>query len=113
MSNTPTEYDEQCVFVEWLEWNKIKFTATAHSTYTKSWKQKSKNTKSGLRRGFPDMVVVLKNKLLFIEMKRKKPKGKLSVEQEEWLACLGQIENIESIVCYGADEAIEFVKKFL
>lgn len=108
----PTEAQEQAALVEYLELKGLKFTAIPNSTYTKSWKQKRKNTNQGLRPGFPDLVVVIPDKyLLCIEMKRKK-KSRVSKHQEKWIEALNTIPLIKARVCYGADEAIDFVKKY-
>ena len=119
MNQTPLEIEEQFTVVQWLEAKKIKFTATAHSTFTKSFAQKMKNKKSGLRPGCPDLLIVLqpsqsrsrKGEVLFLEMKRRKG-GRLSPEQQEWqvaLATAGQ----HVFVCHGCDEAIEVLSVFI
>lgn len=123
MSLIPSEYAEQCTFVDWLEWNKLKFTAIPNATYTKSVKQKVKNKREGLRRGFPDLIVIIpwhrtedqEGKLLCIEMKRTKG-GSLQESQKEWIEALNLDVASPSViakVCKGADAAIEYVSKFL
>ena len=130
----PPEYDEQCALVEYCESKGFLFTHIPHETYTTSWNQKLKNKKQGVRKGFPDMCVVLShekvkqpcplNLVLFIEMKRQRKKlknGKLSKSnskvsgaQQIW------IDNLNSVaggcyakVCYGFEEAREFIESFL
>lgn len=105
---SPLEAEEQKAVVEYLEKRGMKFTAIPNSTYTKSWKQKRKNKEQGLRPGLPDLLVIAKNKLLFIEMKRVKGSA-TSNEQVEWVAELNKIENVEAKICYGAIEAINFI----
>ena len=106
----PTEYEECVAFVEYLKLKNLLFTHIAQETYTKSWNQKRKNKAMGVRKGFPDYVIVVKNKLIFIEMKRKKG-GVVSDEQAGWQNALKNISpNVYAEICYGADEAINFVE---
>jgi hypothetical protein len=111
MDNIPTEYEEQCVFVEWLELKGLKFTAIPNSTWTSSWQQKVKNKKSGLRAGLPDMLVLVPDGIAWVELKRKK-KSVLKDNQKEWIEELNKREGSEAKVCYGSSEAIEFIKQF-
>lgn len=107
----PSEEDEQAAVVEYLELKGYKFTASNSGMYSKSWKQKAKMKKTGVRPGFPDLTIILPNKLLFIEMKRKKG-GQVSTYQKEWIKALnGVSESVEAFVARGADEAIEIIKK--
>ena len=115
----PLEAEEQKVLVEWMEYKKIKFSAIPNSTYTKSWNQKRKNKEQGLRKGLPDLLVCLNDKqsksgaiLLFVEMKRIKGSS-ATPEQKEWIRSLNEINNVECMICYGADEAIDFISRFL
>jgi len=107
--HTPLEDDEQAKFVQWLELKKYRFTAIPNSTYTKSWKQKAKNKRVGLRAGFPDMIVIVNNRLVAIELKRIYPPGKISDEQREWIDALNKC-GIKAMVCFGGDEAIKFIE---
>lgn len=106
--NNPTEEQEQIALVQYLELRGHTFTAIPNSTYTKSWSQKLKNKRMGVRAGLPDLFIVLKNNIpLFIELKRKKT-GKVSPEQKKWVETLIKA-NIKVFVCYGADEAIKIL----
>jgi len=84
----------------------------------------------GVSKGFPDYFIFIdrdrctsgKDAGLFIEMKKNRKilaSGKESKEnlvgkeQLEWLSVLGKIDNIESAVCYGFEEAVEFIKQYL
>ena len=109
MNKPLSEYEEQCLLVEYLEYKKLKFSKIAQETFTKSWGVVMKNRKSGLRKGVPDMLILIpltkkQNGLVFIEMKKKKG-GTLSKEQEEWREELNKCKGIVSAVCYGFDEA--------
>lgn len=109
----PLEDEEQEAFVGYLEMKGLKFSSIPNSTFTKSWKQKNKNKRVGLRAGLPDLVVILPKYLLFIEMKRIK-KSTTSKVQKEWIEALNNIDkHIVARICKGANQAIEFVEKYL
>lgn len=118
----PLEDDEQITFVQWLEPVGLRFTSVPNSTYTKSWKQKSKNYYTGLRAGFPDLVVLIPparskdglGHFLCIEMKRRQG-GTVSTVQKDWIAAINGLSsvNVEAVVCRGAQEAIDHVNKIL
>ncbi len=111
MNETPKEAEEQAAFVEWLEYNGFKFTAIPNSTYTTSNAQKAKNYRQGLRPGLPDLLVIVKDSLVFIEMKRRK-QSKVSDTQQIWIDDLNKCDNVAAHICYGADEAIEIIKQY-
>lgn len=106
----PTEDQEQQVVVQYLEFKGHKFTAIPNSTYTKSWKQKVKNTRTGLRAGFPDLVAIVDGTFIAIEMKRIKG-GVLSKEQANWIEALND-SGIDARVCKGAKQALAFIKEY-
>lgn len=107
----PTEDQEQEALVRWLDLKGIKFTHIPNSTFTRSWKQKAKNKRMGVRKGFPDLVVMAPRKLLFIELKRTKG-GVTSSHQKEWIDGLNEY-SVSAKVCKGCEEAIEFIKKYI
>jgi len=114
-NTTPTEFEEQCALVQYLELKGLRFTSIPNSTWTPSFAQKRKNVKSGLRPGLPDMLVLLPSVklLLWVEMKRMKG-GSLSEDQEAWIEDLNMIgENVKAIVCRGAGEAIDMIEILL
>jgi hypothetical protein len=111
MNETPKESEEQAVFVDWLEYQGLKFTAIPNSTYTTSQTQKIKNYRQGLRPGLPDLLVIVKDSIVFVEMKRKK-QSKVSDTQQFWIDALNKCDNVAAHVCYGADEAIETIKQY-
>lgn len=117
MNNTPLEAEEQAGVVEYLEMLKAQgkivcFTANANSTWTPSKKQLFKNYQAGLRKGFPDLVVVFSSCLVLIEMKRLKGSD-VSPEQEAWIAALNNINNVEARVCKGFEAAKAFIDEFI
>jgi hypothetical protein len=80
----------------------------------------AKNLKrEGVRAGVSDMQVILKDKVLFIEMKRPPKRlknGELSYsgisvsdKQKEFIECVRGSKVCKAKVCYGFNEAREFV----
>lgn len=118
----PLEDEEQSAFVTWLELVGLRFSSIPNATYTTSWKQKSKNYYTGLRAGFPDLVVLVPphrakdglGHMLCIEMKRRQG-GTVSAVQKDWIAALNGLSSasVEAVVCKGAQEAIDHVNKIL
>lgn len=107
----PTEEAEQKAVVRYLEQHNCTFTAIPNSTYTKSWKQKKKNTAMGLRAGFPDLVAIINNNFICIEMKRTVG-GTISKEQKKWHEALDRA-NIPIYVCKGFTEAAQVIDSYL
>lgn len=103
-----SEYQEQCLVVEYLEILKaqgkvVMYTAIPNSTWTPSWGQKIKNKKAGLNPGFPDLFIIGKKKIICIEMKRKK-NGVVSSQQKLWLNALEE-NGIDSFIAEGFESA--------
>ncbi len=126
MSKTqyPLEDEEQAEVVKHLETNGVLFSAPAQSTWTKSYSQKRKNHKVGVRPGLPDLQIFISSKLsidgdnylIFIEMKRvKKYLSVVSSEQKLWHDSINSIDvaNVQAYICYGAAEAINVINHYL
>lgn len=107
-----SEYEECLVFVEYLELRGLLFTHIPAETFTKSWGIKMRNKRMGVRRGFPDYAISYKDKLLFVEMKRKKG-SVTSPEQNVWISRLDKVKGVSAIISFGADEAIAFVEEVI
>lgn len=105
----PTEAEEQAIFIQWLNIQKLDYWHTPNSTFTRSWKQKLHNKAMGVQAGIPDVFVVLGDKLVAVEMKRIKG-GVTSTNQVKWINKLNQA-NVPTIVAKGHKEAIAFVKE--
>lgn len=92
----------------WTHWH------VPQETFTKSWAQKLKNKRQGVRAGVSDHWVVLptcKNYLLVvIELKRKRGNTPTD-EQIEFLEDLDKVTNVVTVCCYGADEAIDVLEE--
>jgi len=108
----PLEEDEQKTLVEYLELKKLRFTAIPNSTWTPSMAQKVKNKAMGLRSGLPDMILLLPDRILFLELKRVKG-GVSSPAQQEWQEALNKIPNVTAVTCHGAGQAIHTIEEFL
>ena len=114
-----SEYQEQCNLVEYLELKGLKFSKIAQDTYAKGWSTKIKNKKSGVRKGLPDLLIILPPmvngygaRLLFIELKTVRG-GKLSPEQKEWINELNKIVNVSAHCCKGFDASVELIEQLL
>ena len=109
----PLEEQEQMKFVSWLRVKKIRHIHIANERMC-SVVYKKKLKALGTYAGFPDLMIFLANRTLCIEMKRSdKRLSRVSKEQSEWLEFLNLLDEGSAKVCYGADEAIEFVKENL
>jgi len=112
-NNTPYEDFDQTRIASYLEEKKLKFTSIPNSTYTKSRWQKRKNTETGLRPGLPDLLIIIKNKLIFIEMKREKG-GVVSDSQKAWIEALNDISvDIKAHVAKGFEEAKKIIDYYI
>jgi len=114
----PTEENEQVYLCHWLDLKGLKYTAIPNSTFSKSWSVKNRNTRMGVRRGFPDLIVLIPperavdgtGRFLAIELKRTKG-GTISKEQREWIDAINgvRVPGLWAAVCAGADAAMEMV----
>lgn len=120
-NNTPLERFEQSALVDWLEAQGLLFSSAAQSTYTTSWNQKRLNHATGLRKGVPDMLIVIPpersvdgtGRVIFCEMKRVKG-GVVSPDQKKWIAALNAVGGtVDAFVAHGADEAIEEIARVI
>jgi len=109
MQKTPTEYDECVVLAEYLDKRGITYAHIPNETFTKSWGVKMRNKKQGVKRGVPDYMIIIKNLLIFIEMKRVK-NSVTSKEQKEWIAKLNNCNSVQAYICNGFDEAKEDIE---
>lgn len=125
----PLEDFEQEVFVNHLRKNKIDFFAPINENSFSFLSPKlavmieAKAKKMGKLKGVLDLVIFLDDFILFMEFKRR-PKllksGKLSYtnsktsdDQKDFIEMLKKYKYTKSVICYGYDEAIEFIKEWL
>lgn len=124
MNQIPTEYEECKVFVDWLRLMNIPHSHCANESQSggkNAMIRGAKLKRIGQSRGVFDYDVYVPIKgitgevdcyeLIKIEMKRKKG-GTVSAEQKSWQK-IYEMSGIQSRICKGADEAIEFVKSVL
>ena len=123
-TNVPTEFQEACTFVDWLELMKnqgkvLDFCHIANESYggtRADMLRGAKLKRQGRKRGVFDYEVFLpKTKThpareLRIELKRSG--GKASQEQLHWLQVYAECQ-IEAAICQGAEAAIALVKEFI
>jgi hypothetical protein len=115
--NYPLEDAEQHAYIQWLDANNIKYFAVPNivklAGMMKSkiakirfWQQRKKE---GVKKGVPDLVVFLPKLILFVEMKRQKGSA-TSIEQINWSITINTYPYAKSIICKGADVAINETK---
>ena len=106
----PLEDDEQIAFCLWLDKNGFDYFAIPTGG-SRNKIEASKLKKTGVKSGVFDMFVFLPDKALFIEMKRvEKSLSSVSVDQKLFLKRLEKYPYCIGEICYGHQEAIQFVK---
>lgn len=122
-NTTPTEYQECVQLTHYLDDLKSygKIVMFAHLVNELKINRKAgqkpnfaylnSRKAEGWRPGVPDYLIVTPKKTLFIEMKRMKG-SKVSDAQNEWLNALNNT-GVTAVVCYGANEAIEVIEKYI
>lgn len=68
--------------------------------------------KMGLKAGFPDLMLIKKSDILFIEMKTEHKKSTTSDKQDA-MHCVLKMLNHKVIVCRSIDHFINIVDKFM
>lgn len=119
MNTTPLEADDCKALVQWMDFKGLKFSHVPSETFTKSWRQKTKNKQMGVRKGVPDYLIIIpadrskteKAEVVFLEVKREKG-GRLSTEQKEWIAGLKEASQ-HVFVGKGLDECIAILEMFV
>lgn len=114
------EHDEQVKLFEWAEIMSKKykdlellFAIPNGAFFFNNWKVIKKMKAEGLKKGVPDVFLPVKNEEyggLWIEMKV--GSNKASEAQQEWMKRLKE-QGYQCEVCYGAEEAIEVICKYL
>jgi hypothetical protein len=111
----PTEEAEQIDVVRYLELKGCMFTAIPNESRSSSRNamiRGARMKRQGVRRGFPDLVIITPgHKFFCIEMKRTKG-STTSPEQKQWIEALN-LANIPAFVCRGFDEAKVIIDQFL
>lgn len=103
----PSEAFEQQQLVEWLDGRGLKYSSIPNAIPSQALRLK--HARQGLRPGLPDLLVIVKNKVVWIELKRCKPaQSRLSDAQKVWITALRNAGCVAQ-VCYGAEEAKQFI----
>lgn len=123
--DVPTEYQEACCFVDWLELMKLQgkildYCHVANESYGGTRADLLRGMKlkrQGRKRGVFDYEIFLPETLtrpaceLRVELKRLKA-GRISDDQLYWSKIYDKCR-ITNAICYGADAAIRFVKRYM
>lgn len=113
----PTETEEQKTFIQYLELKKIMYASVPNENMMSfldkatAIRTEQKLKTLGKKKGFPDLMVFVDGRVLFVEMKRVKG-STTSEEQKEWIKFLQDQGHI-AVVCKGAKEAIAVVEENL
>ena len=128
MSKLPTESIEQQKLIQWLKVKKIFHFAVPNGSVLKGTplqraKQMQRLKNEGLLVGVSDIVVMLPNKILFIELKRARKtltSGKLSIshtkvsgEQKSFMKRVNEFDYADAYIAYGANEAMQIIQNNL
>lgn len=111
----PTEDQEAQAFVQWLRMKGLMFTHIANESGLPprvAMLAAKKKKLRGVAKGVPDYMIIVPDGLAFVEMKRQKG-SHITPEQREWVKALSNIPYVEAEICFGADDAIQFISQFL
>ncbi len=120
----PSERQEQIKVIQYLELLKRKGKILFYFAIPNGGSRnpiEAKNLKlEGVRAGVSDICVITRDKVIFIEMKKrakilksgkKSTAGiKISDSQKEFIELVTQNPNIKARICYGFNEAIIFIE---
>lgn len=104
----PTEDQEQTWLVSYLQVRNIPHFRVPNETFTRSFRQRVKNTRLGVVPGVPDLFVLVAGRMIGIEMKRTKGSS-TSAEQKQWIELLNS-HGVPTRICKGWLEAKEFIE---
>ena len=118
----PLEEDEAVALTRWLKLKKIPHTHVPLEGKMKPQYMK-KLSAMGCSKGFPDYVIFLPSKILFIELKRRAKTlkngeqsvshTKVSDSQKEWIETINCYGYAKAFVAYGWNEAQELIENEL
>ena len=118
----PSEQEEQIALHEWCKIKGLLSWATPNGG-SRNAKEAMNMKKEGVTAGVADYIVMLPDKIIFIEMKRRARKlksgllsishTKVSEEQKRFLERVSKFKYAEAYVCYGAKDAIFLLKSLL
>lgn len=113
MLSVPTEFQEGLALVAYLRVKDYKFTHLPLETGSspEARRRAIRMKQQGTSRGTPDYMIIVKDQLLFVELKRKKG-SRVSPEQREWLEALSKT-GAHCIIAYGAQDAIDYIETLI
>ena len=116
----PLEEVEQIALVNWLKLSNYMFFAVPNGG-TRNSKEAVNLKRSGVVAGVSDLVIFLKNNILFLELKRQKvllksgalsaSNSKISSEQLDFLCAVKFYPYALSTVAFGYEDAIKQIKE--
>lgn len=133
--NQPTEHSEAVAFSQWMDIMNIQ-----HWHVQQEGGQKinmgvlMKQKREGKKKGLPDYIIYLspeqskikKGCMVAVELKKRRTRKKngefkalssdgitIYPEQEDFLEKLNTVSGCQGTICFGAEESIKFVKRFL
>lgn len=112
-----TETQEQKALIQWLKLKKIFYFSVANGAVLRGnamqrARQMNKLKSEGLIVGTSDLIVMIKDKILFIELKRVKG-STTSQAQKDFVTKVDKFTYAVGRVCKGAKMAIEFIEEYL
>jgi hypothetical protein len=127
VARSKEEHQEQVKLKNWLDilerQNKIVLSFAVPNGGSRNMLEATNLKKEGVRSGTSDYVVVGQDRVIFIEMKKKKKKlksGKLSASgisvsdsQKEFIARVTLSDVCDGAICYGFDEAKLYIQEQL
>ena len=112
----PTEHQEQVLLCKYLDFMKINYFAVPNGIFLKDRRSTfaimNKMKAEGLKKGFPDLLVFLPSKILFIELKKRKG-GVISPEQKQWNTTINKFSYAKAVFCNGFESAKTIIEKEL
>ena len=109
----PSEFSEQCVFIQWLRLKRTPFYAIPNG-FKATASEGAKMKRQGLQPGVPDICIPVRRGdygALYIEMKRKAG-GYVSAAQQSWIDYLNGA-GYRAEIALGAESAIRIVEKYM
>jgi len=100
----PLEDTEQKALCNYLRTKKLLFFSIPNGG-TRNKKEAQTLKQTGLLKGASDLVILTDNKIIFLELKRRKG-GYISREQKTFLEKVNKFDYAVGIVCYGYEDAI-------
>ncbi len=107
----PLEAEEGKLLVAYLRTRGYKFHHSPNETGSspEARRRAIRMKQQGTSVGWPDYIIIVKNRLVAIELKRLRG-SKTSDEQREWLQTL-VVCGVQCAICKGAASAIEFIEE--